>query len=95
MLKSFFPCTAPMLATLLTTALNLAAQYREFEAAATTAASVQPFTKHTGVSFGQTTNTLIPIPFAPCGASVPTGISLHIVIHAMQKAYCRHTFTTL
>ena len=73
---------------------NLAAQYREFEAAATAAASVQPFTKHTDVSFGRTTNTLIPIPFAPCGASVPTGISLHIVIHAMRKAYCRHTFTT-
>ena len=32
MLKSFFPCTAPMLATLFTTALSLTAQYREFEA---------------------------------------------------------------
>ena len=27
--------------------------------------------------------------------AIPTGISLHIVIHAMRKAYCRHTFTTL
>ncbi|MGF0099311.1 hypothetical protein ACQRD6_13450, partial [Prevotella sp. SGI.027] len=52
MLKSFFPCTAPMLETLLTTTLNLAAQCRKFEAAATTAASVQLFTKHTDVSFG-------------------------------------------
>ena len=83
-----------MLATLLTTALSLTAQYREFEAAATTAASVQLFTKYTDVSFGRTTNTLIPTPICPCGASVPTGISLHIVIHAMRKAYCRHTFTT-
>ena len=65
MLKSFFPCTAPMLATLLTTALNLAAQYREFEAAATAAASVQLFTKYTGVSFVRITNTLIPTPICP------------------------------
>ena len=27
--------------------------------------------------------------------AIPTGISLHIVIHAMRKAYCRHPFTTL
>ena len=65
MLKSFFPCTAAMLATLFTTALSLTAQCREFEDAAMTAASVRPFTKHTDVSFGRATNTLIPTPICP------------------------------
>lgn len=33
--------------------------------------------------------------FAPCGASVPTGIRSHLLIHATQKAHCCRPFTAL
>ena len=58
-------CAAPTHAALLFVALNLNVHYRQFEAAATTAASFQPFAKHTDVSFGQTAISLLPIPVCP------------------------------